>query len=159
MKNLFCALVIIVSAINSFSQSENSPKLDYLIAGGGEHYGGYNFTMTGEESKIMLTSLVGQYSESKKKEKYIWKIKNIEIPGLDETVTLQIHQGLSGKRENFTGYFTTFMNETDKENKLAQKSDSEISSIIIYVKDGRKNALKNKEQAEIVKAYLLSIYG
>ena len=105
-----------------FFDLENSPNLNYLIAGGGEHYGVYDFTLSGEESKVMLNKLVGQYSKSKKREKYIWKIKKIEIPGLDKPVTLQIHQGLSGKRENFTGYFTTFMNEADKKNKLTQKT-------------------------------------
>jgi hypothetical protein len=138
---------------SSFSQNSEKSNLTCLIAGGGK-----NFQMIGNESNTMIDSLFTNLPKTKRKG-YIWKFKNVQIPGLDSPVTFQVHQGLSGKGNKGNVYFTTFTSEKYKKDRLAQNIDSEEPAIIIYVKRGRKHILKTEEEVKNVKQYLLLIYG
>lgn len=134
------------------AQNSEDLKLTYLIA-----HESWNFQIVGEESNQIVSSLFANLPETKRKG-YKWKFKNVVIPGLDEPVTLQVHQGLAGQSANGRGYFNTFMNEEYREIRLAQNIGSENPAIIIYVKRGRNKILKT-EEAKFVKEYLLSLYG
>jgi hypothetical protein len=138
---------------SSFSQNSIENSLSYLIAGGGR-----NFQIIGNESSSMIDSLFAKLPNTKRKG-YVWKFKNIQIPGLDYPVTFQVHKGLAGKDENGRGYFNTFKSEKYKTERLSRKKETEKYAIIIYVKQGRNHILKTEEDAKIVKDYLLMIYG
>ena len=160
MKKLFIILsFLIASSSLSYSQCCYKPNsLNYLVSGGGEDYGGFNFQFYGNETESFLDSLLLKFPESKRKD-FTWKIKNVSIEGVDGEITLEIRKGLKGYNENKNGYFHTFQNDKDKEQLLSRKKESEMPGILIYVKNGRKNALKSEDMASIVKEYLLSIKG
>lgn len=157
MKSLFIAFCLLVFTPLTFAQCCFSTNtLNYLISGGGEDYGGYNFQFYGDETDLFLDSILTKFPEMKRKN-YTWTSKKVKIEGIDEEVTIKIHSGLKGRDENGSGYFHTYKNSKDKESLLSKNDDSEFPGIVIYVRNGRKNALKTKDQAEIVKEYLLSI--
>jgi len=141
------------TSYSSFSQNTEKCTLTCLIAGGGR-----NFQMIGNESNTMIDSLFTNLPNTRRKG-YVWKFKNIQIPGLEYPVTFQVHQGLAGKEDNRKGYFNTFTSEKYKTERLSRKKDTEKSAIIIYVKQGKNHILKTEEESKIVKEYLLSIYG
>ena len=152
-KSLILLSLIILSSYSSNAQNSQGCEITGLIAGGGK-----NFQIIGTESSSFADSLFAQFSNTKRKG-YKWKFKQVSIPGLDKPVTFQVHQGLAGRNENGTGYFNTFMNEEYKEMRLSQNIETETPAIIIYVKRGRNHVLQTKEEAKLVKEYLLSIYG
>jgi hypothetical protein len=94
----------------------------------------------------------------RKKGKYLWKIKKVSIPGLNNLITFQIHQGIAGKLTNGGGYFHTFENEKYKGNLLSKLKDTEQVAVISYVKSGRTYGLCDEFEIKIVQDYLLSIY-
>jgi hypothetical protein len=154
MKNLVILIAFTLStSYSTFSQTPEACKLTYLLAGGGR-----NFQLEGNESYMMIDSLFTNLPNTKRKG-YIWKFKNVHVPGLDYPVTFQVHQGLAGKAENGRRYFNTFTSEKYRTERLSRKIESEDFAIIIYVKQGRNHVLKTEEEAKIVKNYLLSIYG
>lgn len=142
-----------LTSYNTFSQTSDECNITYLITGGGR-----NFQIIGEESEKMIDSLFANLPGTKRKG-YVWKFKRIHIPGIDQPVTIQVHQGLSGKGENGSGYFNTFTSEKYKTERLSRKKETDKPAIIIYVKHGRNHILKTEEEAKIVKEYLLSICG
>ena len=157
MKNLIIIACLLVSTNSIYSQCCNQPNsINYLISGGGEDYGGYNFQFYGDETDSFLKSMLNEFPESKRKN-YTWKFKNVKIEGIDGLVSFELHKGLKGDGENGSSYFNTFKNEKSKTFLLSTKTESEMTGIVIYVRNGRKNALKTEEQAQIVKDYLLSI--
>jgi len=159
MKNLFIIVCLLISTSPSFSQCcTQTNSINYLISGGGEDYGGYNFQFYGDATDTFFESILTELPESKRKN-YTWKFKDVKIEGIEEAVSFEIHRGLKGNSENGHSYFNTFKNEKNKTLLLSRKKESEMSAIVIYVRNGRKNALKTKEQAKIVKEYLLSIKG
>lgn len=159
MKNLFITLSFIIANSLSYGQCCSKPNsLNYLMSGGGEHFGGYNFQFYGNETDAFLDSLLMKFTESKR-QNYTWKIKTVSIEGIEGKIRLEIRRGLKGYEENGKGYFHTFQDEKDKELLLLRKKDSEMPGILIHVKKGRKNALHSMEMASIVKEYLLSIKG
>ena len=140
------------TSYSTFSQTSDENNISYLFTGGG-----HNFQIIGEESGNMIDSLFAKNRNTKRKG-YVWKFKRIQIPGLDYTVTFQVHQGLAGKEGDCRGYFNTFTSEKYKTERLAQKKDAEKPAIIIYVKQRRNHVLKTEEDAKVVKEYLLSMY-
>lgn len=157
---LFSATLLMVT--NSFAQDSTSLKITNMKVGGN-----YNFQIVGEESIPFIDSLFSQYPDTKRKG-YIWKFKNVAIPGLDNPVTLQVHQGLHGEDVNSandstkcgkSSYFTTFTSEKYKQQRLGNKKQTEQDAILIYVKKRRKFAVSNSEDAKLIKAYLLSLYN
>jgi hypothetical protein len=151
-KSLLLSLFVLLVSGISFSQSNNDCTLTNLKAGGG-----YNYQIIGEVSEQMVDTLFVNLPETKRKG-YVWKFKNINIPGIDESLTFQVHQGIAGSEQNGRGYFNTFESEKYKTERLARKTENEKPAIIIYVKHGRNHVLKTPEEAKIVKEYLLSLF-
>lgn len=125
------------------------------------------YSITGENVLPYIDSLFAQFS-NKKKRGYVWKFKNVQIPGISNPVTFQIHQGIRGAKEKDScstsncgggSYFHTFTSETYKETLLSRKKENEKDALIVYIKRGRFYGLKSKEDAEIAKTYLESIYS
>jgi hypothetical protein len=159
--------LILLSLIISFSYQVNSQdtdgyKMTGLIAGGGK-----NIQIIGTESSLFVDSLFAQFPKTKRKG-YIWKFKNVLIPGIDVPLTFQVHQGISGCSSQevnntnsccTTGYFRTFSNEKHKKILLENKKITEQVAIIIYLKRGRNHVIKTETDADLVKKHLLSIYN
>lgn len=155
-------LLFTVCALSHYSNSQNSNscKLTELIKGGGT-----NFQVVGIESNAFVDSLFAELPKTKRKG-YIWKFKNLEIAGLSEPVTLQVHQGIQGGTEKKSDssccgsrtYFHTFTSEKYKQQLLSKQTELEQPGIIIYVKRGRNYGLKSKEETEILRDYLVSIF-
>ena len=162
MKQSLILLFAAFAFINySTAQTPETYKITQLITGGG-----HNFQVIGTDSHAFVDSLFTQFSGTKRKG-YVWKFRKVEIPGISEPVTLQVHQGIKGYYEkekcdtNSCGggsYFHTFTSEKYKKSLLSRKTDLEHPAIIIYIKRGRQYGLKTKEEAEIAKAYLRSIF-
>jgi hypothetical protein len=152
-KYIYLSIICLFSGNFLLSQQDNLPFTKYF-AGGGQ-----NFQIYGNESSTLVDSLFANFSNIKRKgDKYLWKIKNVKIQGLNNPITFQVHQGVSGKLNNCEGYFHTFENEKYKSKLLSQLKDTEQLAVIIYVKKGRKYVLTTDDEAKIVKDYLLSIY-
>lgn len=150
-KSLFICLIAIVVSGFTYSPSNDDCKLTWLKA-----RGGYNFQLTGKVSVQMIDSLFANFPETKRKG-YVWKFKNINIPGVEESLTFQVHQGIAGSEPNGRRYFNTFVSEKYKTERLARKTDNEKFAIIIYVKHGRNHVLKTPEETKIVEDFLHSI--
>lgn len=146
-------ILTLLTTFTSFSQTSDECNITHLIAGGGR-----NFQIIGDDSGKMIDSLFTNLPDTKRKG-YVWKFKRIYIPGIDQSLTFQVHQGIAGSEENGRGYFNTFVSEKYKNERLARKKDTEKPAIIIYVKHGRNHIIKTEEEAKIVKDYLLLIYG
>ncbi|MFT6244798.1 MAG: hypothetical protein ACJA0U_001138 [Salibacteraceae bacterium] len=152
MKKILILLsLIILSSSHAVSQDDDGCQMTALIAGGGK-----NIQIVGAESSLFIESLFAEFPDTKRKG-YKWKFKNVVVPGLDKPVTFQVHQGLSGRNENGTGYFNTFMDDKYKKMRLAQNIETENPAVIIYVKRGRNHVIKTDEEDKLVREYLLSI--
>jgi len=151
-KALLLTVLLAFTGLNSFSQSTDQCEISTLMLAGGS-----NFQIMGEGSNNMVDALFLKLPNTKRKG-YIWKFKDVQIPGIETPITFQVHQGLA-VRENGAGYFNTFTSEKYKAERLAHKKDIEQAAIIIYVKQGRNFILKSEEEAKIVREYLLSICG
>ncbi len=161
MKNSLIILCFILSSVNlSNAQNIDQCKMTELITGGGR-----NFQITGNDSNAFADSLFSHFPKMKRKG-YIWKFKKITIPGIEEPLTLQVHQGLSRTFNNSNcdtskcnkgSYFNTFTSEKYKQIRISQNKVTEQPALLIYVKRGRNYGLKTKEEAEIVRTYLLTI--
>ena len=160
-KTLILYISSLLISITSFAQTGDECKISQLIVGGN-----HSFQIVGNDSKPFIDSLFSHYPKTKRKG-YIWKFKNVHIPGLEEPVTLQVHQGLHGEevrnecdsskcKDGF--YFTTFTSEKYKQYRLENKKPNEKDAITIYVREGRNYGVSNSKDAEIVKAFLLAIY-
>ena len=162
MKQSLILLFALFSAANYSAAQDSDPiQFPQLITGGG-----HNFQVIGTDSHAFVDSLFTQFSGTKRKG-YVWKFRKVEIPGISEPVTLQVHQGIKGYYEkekcdtNSCGggsYFHTFTSEKYKKSLLRRKTELEHPAIIIYIKRGRQYGLKTKEEAEIARAYLRSIF-
>ncbi len=129
--------------------------------------GSRDFQIVGQASFTMIDALFTAFPKTKKKG-YIWKFKQVNVPGLDAPVTFQVHQGLYGTNSNEAAdstskckggfYFNTFTSEKYKEIRLNQNRPNEQPAILIYVKRGRNFAIGTKEEAELIKTYLETIY-
>jgi hypothetical protein len=157
MKKILSILGLLIFSEFSFAQFHTPNALTITQSRGGEDYGGYNFQMYGEESTRLKESLLLTFSDFKE-HRYIWKIKKIQIPGIDDPVTIRLHEGLHVKKETYQFQFLTFKNTKDKELKLLEMDEKENLGVLVYIQHGRKNALKTIEEAAIVKEYLLSLY-
>lgn len=152
-KSVILFVLTIFSYYFSYSQSNEDCNITYLIAGGG-----HNFQIIGDQSEIMVDSLFSNFPETKR-EGYVWKFKNVSIPGLDQSISFHVYQGLAGSDENGNEYFNTFVSEKYKTERLSRIKESEESAIIIYVRKGKKHVLRTDDEAKIVKDFLLSICG
>jgi hypothetical protein len=143
----------------SFAQcQERSNSLNYIISGGGERYGGYNFQFYGNETTDFLNALQSKLTKPKGN-KNIIKFKNIQIDGIDQKLTFIVHRGMRGTNDNCHSHFNTFKNKKDEQTRLSNQTTTDAPGILIYVRRGGKNALHTKEEANLVKQYLLSLKG
>lgn len=157
---IFYISFLIISG-SSFAQNSENCSMHHLIIGGN-----HNFQIVGEDSKTFIDSLFAHYPKTKRKG-YIWKFKNVAVPGIEEPVTLQVHQGLYGEHLEHAKdstkcknghYFTTFTSERYKQQRLDNKKSNEQDAVTIYIKEGRNYGISNVEDAKIVKAFLISFY-
>ena len=160
MKNLLILLTLLF-AFHTNAQNSNPNKVHQLVTGGG-----HNFKVIGIESYAFIDSLFSHFPQTKRKG-YIWKFKNVHIPGIENPVTLQVHQGLSGgavRNDIDTtickpgSYFNTFTSEKYKQKRLSQSPASESPAILIYIKRGRNYVVSSKSEVELIRNYLSSIY-
>ena len=160
MKNLLIILTLLF-VFNANAQNTNINKVNQLVTGGG-----HNFEVIGIESYAFIDSLFSHFPQTKRKG-YIWKFKNVHVPGIENPVTLQVHQGLSGGSVNNNvdttickpgSYFNTFTSEKYKQKRLSQSPASESPAILIYIKRGRNYVVSSKSESELIRNYLLSIY-
>jgi hypothetical protein len=162
MKKLLLLLsLLILSCFQSQAQDSEECKITSLITGRGK-----NFQIIGDESGSFADSLFARLPETKRKG-YIWKFKKVHVPGIDEPLTFQVHQGLHGINEippsdttSYRGsmFFHTFTSEKYKQSLLDHKKPTDELAIVIYLRRGRNHAIKTNEEAALVKSYLLSIY-
>ena len=160
-KILILSALLIGSVLQTNAQNSSQCTMTQLIAGGGR-----NFKIIGSESNSFADSLFSHFPDTKRKG-YVWKFKKVHIPGIEEPLTLQVHQGLSGSSGKAScdnsvcrggSYFNTFTSERYKQKRLNQNISSEQPAIIIYIKRGRNYGVSTKEEAELVRNYLLSVY-
>lgn len=67
MKNLFLAFSILILTTTSFAQCNKPNSLNYLLAGGGEDYGGYNFQFYGDEADGFIDDVLAAHPQAKRK--------------------------------------------------------------------------------------------
>lgn len=161
MKQSLILLLALFSAANySAAQGSDSIQFPQLITGGG-----HNFQVLGELSFSYKDSLFSHF-DKKQKKGYVWKFKHVQVPGISEELTLEVHQGLKGYTEEprydankcgGSAYFYTFTSEKRKESMLKNQTELEFPGLIIYVKQGNHYGVK-PEEVEFLEAYLRSIY-
>lgn len=160
MKTSLLILLLAISASISYSQDSDTIQFPQLIAGGG-----HNFQVIGDKSFAYRDSLFSHF-DKKPGKRYIWQFKNVEIPGISEPVTLQVHQGVKGYTTaprydaNWCGgesYFYTFTSEKLKKRILKNQNEFEYPGLVIYVRKGRNYGVAEGE-VEHLEAYLRSIY-
>lgn len=155
-------LLFALCALSNYSHSQHSDSIQFpqLITGGG-----HNFQVLGDQSFAYRDSLFSHFGKKQKKG-YVWKFKHVQVPGISEELTFEVHQGLKGYSEeprydaNKCGgraYFYTFTSEKQKAAMLEKQTDLEFPGLIIYVKQGNRYGVKD-EEVELLKAYLSSIY-
>ena len=160
MRNQLLALAILIFSFNfSSAQDDSSICLNQFTLASKK-----NIQIVGEESTAFTDALFTHFD--KKYKAGITRIKNVEIEGLDEPITLQVHQGYYGKMvtedENSrcsSSYFHTFSNIKDKEAFQVNKKLHESECVTIYLKRGRDFGVTSDEEFEIIQNYLLSIYS
>lgn len=155
-------LVFAVISIQLKAQKNNQIECSQFSAFGGTH-----LVIVGEDSEKLADALFAQFPDTKRNG-YKWKFKKVSIPGIEEPLTLQVHQGVYGTRNTANGssggccnetYFHTFDNEKYKQQKLATQKETEERAITIYLKRGRNFDAATKEEAEIIKNYLTTLYS
>jgi hypothetical protein len=147
---LFITLLLTFFGFGIYSQT-NSPEIQRVQTNYGQ-----NFKLIGESSYDLIDNLFANYPKTNRGKKYVWKFKNINVPGIEEPVTFQVHQGIHGTKifhENFKcelgcAYFHTFKNSKNKEEMLANLAkNNEQRAVIIYIKKGNKFGEVDKEKA------------
>lgn len=156
MKYLITFSIIVFLANFSFSQGCYKPNsLNNFGLPGEQNFHGINFQFYGDQTDNFLDRLLIVHPDSKRKQ-YTWKIKNVKFEGLSESVDITIHRGIHGSLDNCRGFFHTFKNEKYKDEILAKHASNSEAGILIYVRKGRKNALKTEDEAQVVREYLRS---
>lgn len=162
-KSLILFSFLALTTYQSNAQNSEDYKMTQVIKGGG-----HNFQIIGDASDAFADSLFSHLPETKRKG-YVWKFKNVQITGIAEPVTFQVHQGLYGSSGGpncdtsscgGSSYFYTFTSEKYKRTRLSQNIPTEDKAILIYVK-GRKKydyVIKTKEEADLVRDYLQSLF-
>lgn len=162
MKELLLLLSFLILSIHHVnSQVEKGYKMSVFITGGGQ-----NIQIVGDESSVFVDSLFAHYPKTNKNG-YVWKFKKVSVPGVEEPLIFQVHQGiygLTGQKSCGTdstcvgSYFHTFSNKKNKASLLANKRSTEQNAITVHLKRGRNYGVTS-EEVELIKAYLLSLYG
>lgn len=154
MKNFVLIIMLFAGVICSYGQENKDFKFTVLHAG----YG-LDLEVFGENSALLTNQLFEKFP-NKKRKGYIWKFRKVEIPGLSQKITLQVHEGVHGKtlsangEKVIGGYFHTFSNAKYKSNYLTNLKSTEEIGLIIYLKKGRKHVVKTDEELILVKNYL-----
>ncbi len=159
-KTLTLYFLFLFISITSTAQTSNDFEVHKFMVGGS-----HNFQIVGESSNDFADSLFAHFPKTKRKG-YIWKFKNVTIPGIETPITFKVHQGLYGEytsendSENCRGghYFTTFTSEKYKQRRLSNKKSTEQFALTIYLKNGRNFAVTDSKEADIIKAFLLDLY-
>lgn len=152
-------LILIVFMVSgSFSQEEIIHKPSHIFTVANT----YNLQFIGDKSEKIVSVLFEKFPQVKRK-KYIWKFKNVQVPGFEEALSFQVYQGVFGvdTTESIPEdqcskhyYFLTFQNDMQKELRLAKNIPSEQIAISIYIKKAKKEPLKTRNEAVLVESYL-----
>lgn len=159
MKSTLIFLFSFLYLLNAQAQVSQTSEITTAVSAGKHH-----FQIVGEHSNVFIDSLFANFPKTKRKG-YVWRFKNIEIEGLDGSVTLEVHQGLSGDYVPADGtrcqsgyYFHTFTSEKYKSSLLSKRKANEQEAVMIYIKVGRKYGV-DKAEADAVMAFLKTIYA
>lgn len=155
-------LLFVIFAISNYANSQQSDSLEFpnLVTGGG-----HNFQVIGDQSFAYRDSLFSHFGKKQKKG-YVWKFRHVQVPGISEELTLEVHQGLKGYSEEprydankcgGSAYFYTFTSEKQKATLLEKQNELEYPGLIIYVKQGSRYGV-SLDEVEFLKAYLRSIW-
>lgn len=159
MKKIILSLSILLFVGVSYSQCpvKYPNEITINLIGGGANYGGYSLKMFGEDSEKLKDALISEYPKFKLKgSRYI--IKNIVIPGIEESVTLQIYQGKHEVKDDNTTSFHSYKNLEEKEEFVSNLEPNQNLGVYVYFKKKRKNAFKEIGEAKIAKEYFESLY-
>ena len=146
--------------LSANAQCNKDGALTGMISGGN-----HNFKMVGDESNAFIDSLFANLPETKRKG-YTWKFKNVKVPGVAEPLTIDVRQGVYGVMQKksinscsgTSSYFHVYTSEKYKQERLNVRKGTEKDGVIVYLRRGRQFGLSDKEEVELVKAYLLAIY-
>jgi len=158
MKIIVLSLSMLLFVGVSFSQCpvKYPNEITINLIGGGANYGGYSLRMFGEDAEKLKDALITEYPKYKLRgSRYI--IKNVIIPGIEESITLQIYQGKHEINDSTTT-FSSFKNIEEKKQYLSKLGHNQSLGVYVYFKKKRKNAFKEIEEAKIAKAYFESLY-
>lgn len=89
----------------------------------------YSYQLRGEKADRLLSNL---FSESEVPTVGIHKVRNIQIEGLDQTIKLRIHMGMSSEKEGFSG-FRTYQSEEYRTALIENQQAFEKEGVLIYV--------------------------
>lgn len=153
MKKSFIILfVLFLSASSAFSETGITNGISLFKAGHG-----WNFNVFGDEETARFTDALFSHFPEKSRKGHIWKLRNVHVDGIDQKLTLQVHEGIVSPN-NCGGYgFHTFSSEKHKQSCLSNKKEGQKNGLLIYVKHGNKHVLKTREDADLVMNYLKSI--
>ena len=158
-KSLILLATLLICTTATFSQTKDDLKVVKMII-----QGNYSFEFIGDKSSDLVDSLFTAFPKTKRKG-YIWKFKNIQIEGIEEALTFQVHQGIYGTYPDSDTtackggcYFNTFMNEKYKKERLIKMKETEENAILIYIKEGKQYGISTREEAEIVEAFIFALY-
>ena len=160
-KTLILCIFTLFVLTSSFSQTSEDCTISQLVINGK-----HNFQVIGNDVNPFIDSLFSHYPKTKRKG-YIWKFKKISISGLEDPITLHVHQGIYGRTAqnesdstkcNGGFYFTTFTSKKYRRYRLDNLKENEQKAINIYIKKGRKYGISNEEDVKIIKLFLLAIY-
>lgn len=158
MKTTILILSILLLATVTNAQEKTGTEFQYI-----KNFNGWHLQLKGHDSQNVIDSLFAHHPK-KKRVGHIWKFRKMKISGIDELVTLQVHEGVRGgvwlrpDSLNCSGssYFLTFRNKKDKKEKITNLKPSESLGAIVYI---RMKKSVTKEQAKLVEDYLQNLLG
>lgn len=156
----FCVLFLLIFlSTGLIAQSKILINPTTLVSSGGN----YSLRLTGEDSEKITEALFTAFPKVKRK-KFSWKFKNVSVPEINQLLTFNVNQGITGtdttgavidSRYKGSYYFHIFESYTQKEKRLQNKLPNENIAINVYIHKGKKRI--TKEEALLVEKYLKSI--
>ncbi len=155
-KSLILSLSLLLSSA-AISQVNEDLRTVHTL-----HRGHHNLKMIGDDTKAMIDVLFDS-QDKKRRRGYVWKFKKVQIPGIDEPVTLQVHEGIHASKKinedecRVGSYFNTFVNDKYKLQRIEYLKPNEERAMLIYIIRGKQFGLDNRQEANLVKDYLLDL--
>ena len=119
----------------------------------------YSYRLYEEKADRLLENLK-QANNCDNSKKGISRFRCQTIPGLDEKVTLRVHEGIESKNGVNTG-FNTFYSEKYKSDRIANIKSNERLGIIVYILNNSRfngnNAINSPDKKEIALRYIESL--